>query len=522
MGRNAAAVTDPKQAVDRFTDEAIVAGDLLWMAEKGLAKKIPSGSSIPLYSSDSAGFSVVKALATVEPSTVVEYRRAGVPSAAQLGDSLIVAYQTASGTGLNLVKRSLTGETIGGPSTITASAVYAYLLVKLSETKVALVWTTVSSTINARIYDSNLDTVGSLITVTTNSTGEFALNSQFDACALSNGNLLVAWRTNTGSDCLARVWSLTDATAVTADLDVFLTGTPTSIAVCALDSAGFAVSWFSTTYQFARFNAAGAIVGSIVSVAGSTNEISFGYSGNRLVKFSDNGLVMQYGTSNAKPQFNIYNSSNSLVLAINPSSNAEQNELIAAMCATEAGFAFAVHMSKTLVTIFEYSSTGTLLRTFSITFATEQDDLLSNEGAMLFEVPGQGFIYIRNSTDGTTYTIAWAMVGLDGRLIGNIISDTQSSAYGSLHAVVTSNNMLFIHFYHTTMKEVIYNIGRKSIIGVALSAAASSKVKVARKGVYTLTETYTKGGVFDAETYDVQGTRGIVNGAQATLFGVTE
>lgn len=522
MGRNTGIATDPKQAVERFTTESIVANDLLWLDEAGLVKKAAAATPLSVLNSNASGLTVSKALATVEPTTAVENRRAGIPASAQMGDGIVLLYNTSTGTGLNIVKRDLSGATVLGPVNITGGTVYSFMLVKLSDTRVAAIWATISSTLSFRLYDQDLNTVGSQVSVSTNSLGATMLNDMWAACVLSTGNLLVAWRTNTGSDCLARVWSAADASAVTADLDVFLTGTPSSIAVCALDSGGFAVSWFSTTYQFARFDSAGAMVGSVLSVAGSTNEISFGTVTERLIKFSNNYLVMQYGTSAAKPQFGIYDTSNTLVVTINPTVSTEQNELMAAMCTTQAGFAFAVHTSKTAVAILEYSSAGALLRSYTLTFSTEQDDLVGNEGAILFEVPGQGFIYLRQSTDGSVYALAWAMVGISGGVVGSIISTTEASAYGSFHAVLTSHNMLFVHLFHTTMQEAVYSVGKKSIAGVALNAASSGKVKVARKGVYTLTETYTKGFVFNTTAYDLKGTRGVVSSNKATLFGVVE
>lgn len=496
MGRNAGVAADPKQAVDRFTEEAIVSGDLLWMGEDGLAKKIPAVLPVDLFGRNTSGLSVYKAfgaaaadiLGSSFPGTIV-----------YISGFIFQVYHTTSGSGVTLVKKTLDGDIVSTTS-VSAGTPISYRIVKLSTSSLSVVWAT-NTAISCRNYDLDLNTLSSVVTV--ESSNNFYDFDLFNACALSTGKLLVVWRTNTGSDCLASIYN-EDGSVVAADISIFSTGTPTAITCCKLDSGGFAVSWFSTTHQFARFDSAGNMVGSIVSISGSTNTADTSINGERLLHLSNNSVAIQYYTATAKPQFAIYDSSNTLVVAVNPAAHSNQNEKEAAMTLTDDGFAFIVMTSTTNCQITRVTNAGVVSGLASVVFSSAP--LVRN----LHFIPGVGFALTGNNTI--------ALVDTAGELVGSVITPTLTEVI----SILAEEAVLYVAGYNTTYHDTVYTVGRSCIAGVALNSATSSKVKVATRGVYTLTESYGNGAVFDCSSYVLEGAQGVVHKNRATLFGVSE
>lgn len=495
MGRNAGVTADPKQAVDRFTEEAIVAGDLLWMGEDGLVKKVPVGLGANTFASDTEGLTPVKTLG----DAALNIPATGFPgSIVYVNGYIFQGYHVIAGSGVNVVKKDLNGNILTTVSVVTGSPLN-FRLVALSSSVIAVVYA-LSSSLYFKLLDTNLGSVSSIVTV--ESVNNFAAYDLFSACKLTDGKLLVAWRTNTNSDLYASIYDAAGAPVV-VDIPVFTTGTPAYISCCPLDSGGFAVSWFSSTHQFARFDSSGNLVGSIVSIAGSTDNAQTVYLGERIKHLASNAIAIQYYDGVARPLVAIYNSSNTLVGGFGVTEATTQDKEIP-MTVCEGGVACAYLSGTETCKIVLLSADGTTTRlpSLSISGATKVTNIhyLPSVG---FVVTGDGFIFV---TD------------VRGALIGNSVSTALVSAI----SVVAEDLVLYAAGYGTVYKDVAYKVQRASIAGVALNFATASRVKVARKGVYTLTETYVKGVVFNNSTFAVKGAAGIVNENRATLFGVSE
>lgn len=511
MGKFSTETSDPREEIIAFTDDSFAVGDLALLTEVGRVQKLDDTTELVLESDNTEGLTTVLA---PESYAAVNSAPLGVPFTVQMGKSIVMLSSPALNSGIQIRKESLYGKNSIIAATVMTGTTNTILLIKLSETRVAAIWGTSGSALRCRIYDEELNLVGSEISVSSDHLGGYGY---CHACKLLNGNLLIAYRRNTGTNISAKIFT---PEAVLVGSEITITGDAgTSISVVDLPSGNFAVSWFSTTYKFARFGSTGVPVGSAVSIAGSTNEFSNGFTGMRLVGLTADSLAVVAGNSAAKPQIDLYNSSNTLLTTLTPAMLNLQYDHIPGLCKTDQGFALAVHGTATDVIIFHYDISGNLLSTSTLIFSTNWTSSPTSGGLILKYISKFGFFLFRVAS---TVNVGYGLVTLSDKTLGSVVEFAASTSclFGDVH--LSATGLLSLYYDRDSVGyRAKYNTLRKNILGVALAASASNQVRLARKGNYTLNVSFSSPAIFDGRTHSVPGVKGIIEGNRATLFGAS-
>lgn len=521
MGRYLSNTESSQELLTVWTDDTVTAGDLLANTEKGRAVVIGANSNLELYDNNTEGLVVAKALANVDSSIVPALGTAQPNNqlVVDMGDTLISAISGTTTTNVQLMLSTLAGEMIIAPFNVMTGNWTHFFLLKLSSTRVAIIWTN-GTEVRFSVYDEELNLITGNVLVAAVSVAK----GQFHGSALHDGSFVIVYKiTATGYLTFQRYTT----EGVISGSAVTITTSTTSLAyvsVQGLDAGGFVVSWFrdSLTY-FARYNSSGTLQGSITSITGSSGTIPYGAYDRRIVVFASGGFAILASNASTNPFVSVYNSAGSLQATITPTVAGVQAGNQPGFCRTANGFALAVHITAYIIAIYEYNTSGTLLKSMSVTFAEQQGTDNVSNGIVLIELPFVGFVLGRSSYVSTTHTVAWCVVSRTGLLLGSIVTSTATAIRKSFHMHLTEDGVLLVRFYPTslTVMDGYYHTLRKAILGVAISGSSGGQVIVGTKGLYTLNADFTEGHVFDCRAYTVRGAWGIVSGNKATLYGVS-
>lgn len=532
------------------TGSTIAAGDLVTNTESGGISVANPALSIAQNNTTSANIVAISAVGTLSTtsrfSNVSAYSQAGD----QLSDGTLVFAHTGDGSSQNnnvrLSYRTLTG---GVPfstvSVATASSVQNLTVRRIGSAGAVILWTLNTGAFSYAIYNNSATQVKAPTQILASMPSSNALNEGWDVGVLTNSNFVVAYRKPTSNDLAFSIYDTT-GTIVGTEVIVEAASSASVIKVLPQSGGGFIVYYYRSTatnaWKFARYNASGALQGSVTTVFTGTQTLNRSNLSQIATELNNGNIVLVYPVSTAYPRFSIYSSTGSLVKGetlLHSDSNLENTGRTAqnippGITKTSSGFTVVSIGTTNGFTQTVYDNIGGVLRAgfarglsgFQVTNGNG-----GNGAINLIDLGGAGVLAIhRNEMNGCTsnyYSGAFkfSLLGTEAASSVLTLSNGGASNITGLFHFLCADGSVALGYGDNNAASALYgtySVQRKSIIGVAQEPiAANATGRIATVGTYTINQNFSSGGNFDVRTAAIPGGRGTVVGSSVVLNGVT-
>lgn len=530
---------DPQGIVKMNASAAFTAGDVMVNNDTGKPTVLSTALGLAFETNATAGPQAIKAATGVE-GTTTGYGHSLSTNQRTLcilgnGDFAMV-YSGNGTTADNSLKVRVTNKLGANQcARIDVSAdtsIQSYRIAKLNSTQMVVAWAASGQPLKFSILNNDGTIAVAATTVSSLNTSNA---SYWNMAVTASGQVVFAYYKVTSGNFNFSRYNASGALQG-AETTVEASATPTYIAVLGCANGDFVVSYYrsaaTSAYKFARYNASGVIQGALVTLVTTGSPLSGGDYTNGLIELVNGNIVFATpGAADNSPDVHIYTSANVFVKtteygvgAINP------NEV---PCLVQSSDGFVLMARKYIGTgagmwFYRYTSAGVAI-VEQVSFgalATGDNASTSGSGISAISLGSTGFAvlgcYYHSSP---AYELRLATVNNYGVLIGSeIVLRTAGSPviYANNIAGDTTSIAVAYKTQDTTYQTAgFYNVVRKSVLGVAQnSGAADAQVLVATKGSYTINQSVGAGGVFDGRSAAVPGTRGMVAGNSAVLFGL--
>ncbi|MBC7861136.1 MAG: hypothetical protein H7Z39_20630 [Burkholderiaceae bacterium] len=525
---------DPRASVNVIGVGAIDANELVTLYEDGKVRKTSIALGVALENNTTAG--LTNAYLSAADAGNNSYLTSLQECVAALSDgNFAYAYSGDGSTQAANVNVKIKTPTGGTVLTITASTDSSINQVKILPLagRFVLLWGFNTVSLKYAVYSNDgtqIKAPALLATVMAASAGYWA------AAALTNDTFAVQYsKTGSAGVCFQRF----DNAGIAAGAEVVVeAGAIASIshATLACANGDFIVYYcrntVTTTYKFARYSAAGAVVIALTSMNTHTTALTSGGGGyHQSIAELPNGNIVFIACStlavaSSYPYAHVYTAAGAFIRAVGyPTSTVYTlASTITPVIATADGFAVIGWTNDSNIYLRTYDQAGFLrngpvgiLLNHSINAAFSIAAFESGN-SLSFVVSGN------NSGNGTFILKAWS-TDLQGVLKGSALTvETVDGNGKQLTGAVMSANKILAFTYKQVADTNFrtYRCTRCSVLGVTQSGAADGgTLPVATKGSYQLASNYSAGGTFDQRTAVVPGTKGFVAGQSAVLLGYT-
>ncbi len=524
-----------QQPITVTAGAAITANDLVSNHESGAVYSANAALGISVENNATEGPSAVKALATVENS--VNYgctENGNSRKMAALGNGNIATVYSGDGTtdsiNVNVRIRSPLGADVVARVTVsTDTGVYSCRVVALSATQFVVSWGNGSNALKFAVFDNDGTVAVAATTVAT-----LYANSvhTWNIGVLASGQFVLAYDKVTSRDY---AFSRYNASGV-------LQGTETVVEAAAQGGYGavlgcvngdFVVMYYraaaTAAYKFARYNSSGVIVGSLTSITTAGSGFSCGDSSNGLIELSGGNIaIATTAAADTYPDVRVYNSTNTLLNTVDLGSAGIANYEVPQLIPLDSGgFALIARNASTQSVLCTFDSTGKGVAG-PITIGSAGVGSTGHSygsGITAFSLGAAGYAVLHVGYDGTNYDVRLFCCSSAGVAKGSeIVLRASGTGIIFTQAAVMSGGVLHLSYKDAGtpyLGYAVYNVYRRSVLGVALGAAAEGEsFSVGTRGQYAVNQAFTFGGNVDNRTAAVPGIRGTIVGSTATLWGM--
>lgn len=527
---------DPQGIIKTNASAAFVAGDVMINNDTGKPTVLNTALGLAFETNATEGPQAIKAAAGVEGTT--DYGASlsvNQRTLCMLGNGdFATVYSGQSGTVasyLNVrVTNKLGANQAGRIVVSTDTAIGSYRIAKLNSTQMVVAWVPTGNNLKFAILnnDGTIAVAATTVSVLNTNTAEV-----WNMAVTASGQVVFAYHKVTSSNFNFSRYNASGALQG-SETTVEAAATPTRIAVLGCANGDFVVSYRSTgtAYKFARYNASGVIQGALVTLVTTGSVIGGGDYSNGLIELANGNIVFATpGAGDPHPDVHIYTSANVFVKTIDYGTATLQGNEVPCLTPSSDGFVLMSRKHSSFGTgmwFYRYTSAGVAIVEQVSFGALAVSDNASSAGAGVSAVSlgSSGFAvlgcYYHSSP---VYELRLATVNNYGVLVGAEIVLRAASSIAifanNIAGDVTSIAVAYKTQGTTYQTAGFYNVVRKSVLGVAQnSGAADAQVLVATKGSYTINQSVDAGGVFDGRTATIPGTRGMVAGTSAVLFGL--
>jgi hypothetical protein len=527
------APTHVKRAVDALSQHMfrvpaagpIRAGELVTMLENGKVAKTSASLTSAQENNTTSG---PVALRAASASTSANYGMRGQEaSMCVLSNGSIAELYSGDGSTVSdrvtlRIRNAQGGDEI---ATIVTSDSNVWVMRPLPLVDGVLVVWTSSNILKFAIYTS----AGVLVTAATTVITTLSNNtsSSIGAAVSKSGEFILSYDKQTSRDCVFKRYS---SLGVLQGSEVVVEASAQAdwIAVLPCANGEFVVSYrasASTSNKFGRFSSAGVMQGSLVTIIGSSVTTSNGVNPAQSVAELSNGNIVMQAAPNSDSRSNlyVYTPANVLVATVDVISG--KSNALFPVCVLPNSFCVASYVSNaTYVQLND--NNGSQLLPQTITGITAQGD--ESESSLIAFSTGVGVALLRtgfNSGSGN-YDIKLGVVDVVGNAVGSVVVVQVATATPNRYtsACMSASGVLqFQYLNGTSVYYGAYKCMKSSVIGVACNGGElNDQITFSTKGSFTLppSQAFLYGGAFDNRQAAVPGTRGVVAGNTANLFGM--
>lgn len=518
------------QVINGLAGQAITAGDLLSNAETGYLTVASDKLGLAFENNITQGPVAIKAIANLESASNHDYGMNAIRRMAALDNGNIAVVYSGNGTNdsynLNLRILSPLGGDVVAKSTLTTDTCYAYRCLKLNSSKFLVAWITGAAALRFIVFNNDGSVAVAAVTVATLGSSS---SSHWNIGLLASGQIVLAYYKSGGNCCFSRY--AVDGVLQGSETIIEAAANPLYFAVLGCSSGDFVVTYFrgaaTTAHKLARYTGAGVIVGAVVTVVTGGSILTSGDHTNGLIDLvSGNVVYASASASSSNITVFIYSSSNVLIKSIDLTSSIIAVEVPQLIPLNGGGFAvIGRYGAKTNLLTFDASGNGIMPATpiggdgaYSATSA--------GSGVTAFSMGAAGFVVLRAGTNGTNYDVRLFTVSPVGTLTGSelVLKASDATAIYTTSAVLLPNGVLAVAYKGDTgtslLRFGVYNVIRRSIIGVAAeSVAANTVVRALTNGTIPINQSFGVGANFDNTATVIPGAKGSVVGNTAILRG---
>ena len=532
MGRTTTNQSNDLGIISMTSGAALSAGDLLINTDAGKAAKASDGV-FSANNSTAQGATILASASNVTSESGTWYLSTYYRerSSCELSDGNIV--HTFSGNTVsqnnwvNFVIRNISNGTLA--SRVQASNLSGIQSIQvvslLGQNKFVIAWGN-STNQSFRIYNNDGTPVTSAISVFTDNQNGDA--SYWHLSALNDGGFVIAANKNVSPYPLRFKRYNAAGVLQGSETTVESSSNPFRISIIPVSDGGFVIAWYSaqnSRHSMSKYDASGTLVGSQQNIPSSAtySQSSGNWADNQIIELSDGKIARLYGnSSDGYWRVSLRSSSLALLADVVLGSTAPGNQPIPGMCRYGNGFAVVPWSSGNVRLILVSNSGGIIANNPGNVSVSGQNVTGCGADVTYFGGGYFGIFNVGNNDGGNTYEHRTGVVNESGSNEGSV--RVLLSAQQSYHhyAFWHSSNVLVSRYgTNTNTYTVSTNNLRKSVLGVALdSVSADQTVRVGTKGVYQLTANFNGGGNFDNTAAIVPGSRGVVAGSTAHLFGI--
>jgi hypothetical protein len=525
-----------RQVVRGTSLSSVTAGNLISQTESGYL--LPCQPLLGVINSSNAtnGPVASTAIANIEGTNLYYGTNLGAYRClAELGNTNIAHVYTGdgtatAGTGVNLrIKTIQAANVIPRVSVSSTAGCTNSRCRKINSTTLVVAWAE-SSTLKFAVYNNDGTVATAAATVAT-----LGSVDSWNMEVLANGDIVFAYDLVTSRNFSFKRYNAAGVLQGSeTTVEAAAQAPAQSMCVGALANGGFVIHYYraaaTAAKKFARYNSSGVLQGSLTTIYTSANNLT-GTGGweNDFIELTGGNFVIQAGaTGDNCPNLYVYDSSGTLLTTIDLGTTFVTSAVPVAICKHGTGFAvLATPGNVSWLQLF--GSTGSnILNWTSVDTASGQNsaNTLRNH---IFSRESAGFVVWKNCYDAGTPSAGIRMFCLlpTGAAAGTPIQISAIESYSGYDtwAIQHSSGLIVAVAKNSTpptVKMGIYHAQRTAVLGVALnSAAIGETITVATRGTYATDDFSASGGSFDGRTATVPGTRGIVTGSTAVLFGLT-
>lgn len=532
MGRTTTNQSNDLGIISMTAGTDLSAGDLVLNSDAGKAAKADAGGAFSNNNSNAAGANILSTALSVTNESgqwyLGTYHRER--SSCELSNGNIVHTFSGNASSSNqwvnfVIRNSANGTFVSRVQVSNLSSIESIQVVSLiGQNKFVVSWTQ-GANVYTRVYDNDGTPVTSAITVFTDNQGGSARYWQISA--LKDGGFVVAANKNASPYPLRFSRYNSSGVLQGSETTVESSSNPFEISIIPVSDDGFVIAWFSATnnrHSISKYNAAGTLVGSQqnISSSSSTNNGKGNWADNQVIELSDGKIAKLYNHSSTGYWRVSLRSSSLDLLADVTLGNYNNNEPFPAMCRYGNGFAVVPWNSGSARLLLVSNGGGVTSNNATPISVSGQNVTACGTDVTYFGGGYFGIFNVGNNDGGNTYEHKTAVVTETGTNSGSIRTLLAATTSYHHYAFWNSSNILISRYGLTTNTYTMStNNLRKSVLGVVLdSVSADQTVRVGTKGVYQLTQDFAGGGNFDNRVATVPGSRGIVAGASAHLFGI--
>lgn len=527
---------DPQGIIKMNASAAFVAGDVMINNDTGKPTVLNTALGLAFETNATEGPQAIKAAAGVEGTT--DYGASFSTNQRTLcmlgnGDFAMV-YSGQSGTVasyLNVrVTNKLGANQAGRIVVSTDTAIGSYRIAKLNSTQMVVAWVPTGNNLKFAILnnDGTIAVAATTVSVLNTNTADV-----WNMAVTASGQVVFAYYKVTSSDFNFSRYNASGALQG-SETTVEAAATPDNIAVLGCANGDFVVSYRSTStaYKFARYNASGVIQGALVTLVTTGSVIGGGDYSNGLIELANGNIVFATpGAGDAHPDVHIYTIANVFVKTIDYGAATLSNNEVPCLIPSSDGFVMMTRKHSSFgagMWFYRYTSAGVAIVEQVSFGALAVSDNASSAGVGVSAVSlgSSGFAVLGcHYHSSPAWELRLSTVNNYGVLIGSEIV-LRAASYIAIYANNIAGDATSIAVAYKTQGTTyqtagFYNVVRKSVLGVAQnSGAADAQVLVATKGSYTINQSVDAGGAFDGRSAVVPGTRGMIAGNSAVLFGL--
>jgi len=524
------------QEVTLPASSAIAAGDLIVLNEGGTTVKASNQLTTAQNNITTAGVSAVAALANRFESNVYTFYANENDIAVLLGNNIIAVAYAGNGSSnansdVNVSYFTVTGA-LYQPRTKAevGSTVGSVKIIKLNESKFVVSWI-VNTTLKFAVYTNAGTQVGSTTTVATTAS-PYGTVRDWQIKRISDTRFVIVYNTSS----TARFKIFDDNATIVGTETQFDTGSVGEFNILIHSITGdFWISYIfvtGTLYKLARFNSAGVLQGTIVTVFSGAATAPTNRTAN-LTELSDGKVVVLVLNGSSFPNMYVYTSA----LVVSASNTSWHNN----DGGTALNYTYPRVVPQANGEFFLFVSTNIpFIRIWRFNNSLNQISIINTGATIGTTVNGQnagylyafvngslGFTIITGGFNGTNYGTTLASVNTTNTLIGSstVLFSTSSSLLGGLAFLTPEGILAFFGGGSATGTAAngFYNTQKKSLFGVAQdTVAAGSNYRAATQGTFQLNSSTipSSPGFFDNRAVTPPGPKGIIAGTTAILYGM--
>ena len=411
----------------------------------------------------------------------------------------------------------------------TNTGVTSVKLQRINNSNFVIAWNNGSEVLYS-VYTNGGDLVTSNLVSAVSGTGGICFNIE----ALNSGDFIIGF--NNSSNACQFIRYNSSGTAQGAAVTVQASATAQYIDIMRQSNGGFVIMYYKSSatsaYNFAIYTSTGTIVGSLTSIITSISAFQSSQSYDQLLVELPNGniaFIVKNGSGYAS--YAVYSSTGTLIQSATQVETNAANLSIPTnqkpgLCATNTGFTILLIAGQNAF-VYTYNNSGVVTNGNRINSFISVNNFPNSQISIYLSAINTSYVAFIVGNDGSNRSgvnlIQFAINEVIGTQLVFIQQPSGNSTSYNIFSFLSSD--LNLIFKLTTGGGAVnlgnYNVGRKSLLGVAQESVASNSLfKVNTSGTYTLNTNYIIGSTVNDRTATPVGSRGLIFGTTAILDGV--